>query len=751
MSKTASARRLREEPAPETASRLESLAQLPGAVGGPGLRAGHVSRPQLVGRLIRSRASVALIAAPAGYGKTTLVAEWDGWDARPFAWVRAEREHDAAASALVASVEEALDLAAPGSEPGAARSRRTAAVGLARLARVLDSRPPFVLVLDDLHLLEGSAALEAVATLASHVPAGSTLAVCSRTEPDLHFGRMRANRELTEVRAHDLVMTASEAAALLEQSGLEAAVPHAEELARKAEGWPAGIYLAGLALSGRPGHHATAAGFGGDDAIVAEYLREEVLAQMAPDDADFLTRAALLDRLSGPLCDAVLERSDSALRLSSLGRRDLLLVPLDRRDEQYRCHGLLARMVRAELRRAHPAEEARLHRRASDWYAARGDVERAMHHAVEAGDAARAAGVLAARAPEYVTHDRSGTMERWLGSFTADQIAAHPALALAAANGDLLRGDLAAVQRRESSLRRVLRDTPPGERTPALEAGAAMLSAALAGEGAARMGTEAACAYGLEPDDSPWRPLCCLLEGVARHLTGRPEAAEARLLEGVRRGAVAAPNIQSLCLAQLALLAAEREDWEAAAGFSARALAQVKRGDLRDLPTSALVFAASGCVHAHRGRVEEARDEAREATRLLGMLTDFAPWYEAEARLALASAAIRLSDARTARELIACAERFARRMPDAVALEAWIEGLRARADAAADGPALLTTAELRILGFLPTHLSFREIADRLFVSANTVKTQAHAVYRKLDAASRSEAVTRAGELGLLDA
>jgi LuxR family maltose regulon positive regulatory protein len=162
------------------------------------------------------------------------------------------------------------------------------------------------------------------------------------------------------------------------------------------------------------------------------------------------------------------------------------------------------------------------------------------------------------------------------------------------------------------------------------------------------------------------------------------------------------------------------------------------------------VFAASAAIRARRGRVEEAREDAREARRLLAMLTDFMPWYEVETRLALASAAVRLSDTPHARDLVASAEPFARHMPEATVLHQWIGRTRERANDASGRPALLTAAELRILAFLPTHLSFREIADRLYVSANTVKTQAHAVYRKLDAASRSEAVARATKIGLLD-
>jgi LuxR family maltose regulon positive regulatory protein len=214
---------------------------------------------------------------------------------------------------------------------------------------------------------------------------------------------------------------------------------------------------------------------------------------------------------------------------------------------------------------------------------------------------------------------------------------------------------------------------------------------------------------------------------------------------------VAAPNIQTLCLAQLALGAAEREDWESAAALAARAMGQVEHYALHNYPTSALVFAVSAAVRARRGRVDEAQADARDATRLLGLLTDFMPWYEVETRIALAQAALRLSDAAEARDLLAEAARRARRTPDAVVLHEWIASTERRLDTASAGGGVLTTAELRILGYLPTHLSFREIAGRLYVSANTVKTQAHAVYRKLDAASRSEAVARAMQLGLLDA
>jgi LuxR family maltose regulon positive regulatory protein len=259
----------------------------------------------------------------------------------------------------------------------------------------------------------------------------------------------------------------------------------------------------------------------------------------------------------------------------------------------------------------------------------------------------------------------------------------------------------------------------------------------------------------LAPADSPGRSLACLLEAVAHHLTGDRERAETLLEEGVHRGAVVAPNVLTLCLAQLALLASERDDWESAAAYAERARNQVDHYSLGLYPTSAIVFAASAAVRARLGQIEQAQADARHATRLLDTLGDFAPWYDAETRIALARVALRLSDLPASRDLLAAAARRARRIPEAVVLHEWIAGLAAQTDAvsatALPGPATLTTAELRILGFLPTHLSFREIAARLYVSANTVKTQAHAIYRKLDASSRSQAVARATDLGLIEA
>jgi LuxR family maltose regulon positive regulatory protein len=214
------------------------------------------------------------------------------------------------------------------------------------------------------------------------------------------------------------------------------------------------------------------------------------------------------------------------------------------------------------------------------------------------------------------------------------------------------------------------------------------------------------------------------------------------------------PGVQTLCLAQLALVAIDEEDWDAGEARAALALAQVERVGITEYPTEALVFAVSSLVRARRGRIEEATGDLRQSRALLAALSDFFPWYEAETRIVLARAALRLSDVSLARTLLTEAARALRHVPEVPVLDRWLKETRKQAaPGAAHAGAQqlsLTTAELRVLQFLPSHLSIREIAERLYVSPNTVKTHARALYRKLDASSRAEAVVRADETGLLD-
>jgi LuxR family maltose regulon positive regulatory protein len=621
------------------------------------------------------------------------------------------------------------------------QSRITHAIDVARAA---DPGGDFVLVLDDVHVLRRPAARDVLTSVATDLPPEAMLAVASRTEPPLPIPRLRAQRALIELRAAELALQPGEVAAVLRRTGLDADGDDLASLLYLTEGWPAGVTLALLAAEQGP------RSFGGDERLVTDYLRQELLAALPKGQREFLRRASVLDVLTGPACDAVLRRSDSAGMLAELAQANVLLVALDRRGDRFRPHRLLATTLRRELRQVEPELEHELHRRAATWHRRAGDLDGAVQHALAAGDIAGGAALVWRHAAVEVAHGRAGRLDRWLERFTPRQVTVHPSLALASATRELAagHGDLA------EHWITVAAVAAGAEPAPPVSAAIAALRAAGAHHGLVEAGREADRAAALLPDDGPCRALCCFTAGVAAHLTGDRDRAALELAEGVRRAAVTAPSLHALCLAQLAVLAVEGDDWEAAAGLVTRARAQIDRFHLEEQAGSALVFAVSAVVRARRGRIEESQHDLRAATRLAAALTDFAPWYEAELAILGARAALRLSDAGEAASRLDAARRLLRLAPEAVVLTGWLDETRAQLGAFSSERGVelvsLTTAELRILRYLPTHLSFREIAERIYVSANTVKTQANAVYRKLDVSCRSEAVARAGELGLLE-
>ncbi len=257
---------------------------------------------------------------------------------------------------------------------------------------------------------------------------------------------------------------------------------------------------------------------------------------------------------------------------------------------------------------------------------------------------------------------------------------------------------------------------------------------------------------GFLPSDSPYRPLCLALDGISLHLCSDLEGARRPLEEGAREGAASTPSVESICRAQLALLALDENDVGDAERQAELACAKVTHYGLGDHPTQALVFAVSSLVGAQRGRSEAATEDAKTAVRLQSGLREMSAWYEAETRITLARALLLLDDGLSARSHLGAAGRYLRKVDDAVVLREWLDAAWAEIDAAdsVSGRWPLTPAELRLLHVLPTHFSFREIAEQSFVSQNTVKTQAQSIYRKLGVSSRAEAVACAQAAGLLD-
>ena len=568
----------------------------------------------------------------------------------------------------------------------------------------------------------------------------------------LPIGSLRADRRVFELRAGDMAMTRSEAGALLAAAGIRVASGGLDTLMDRTEGWPAGLYLAALSLRAQPNVDGALSRFAGDDQVVADYLRDELLAQLEPDQLTFLLHTSVLGTLSGSLCDAVLDEAGSARMLGELARSNVLLVSLDRGGTEYRHHPLFGQMLRAELRRLDPQHEPELHARASAWFEERGDIDSAIQHALAAGDNERSGALLWRHASSYIGHGGNHALQDWLDHFNDDELADVPALAAVSATSRLAAGDGDQARHWVSAATRGLA-RQPSTGPHALDGAAQLLRAVVAENGLAQMGRDASRACSACPEDDDTRSFAQLLVGVAHHLTGDTSRARVALDEGARSSAVTAPHVQALCLAQLALLEMDEEDWDAATTLSERARSRVQGCGLADYPIVALVYAVSALTLARGGRVEDAHRDLRTASMLAARLVDFLPWYEAQTRVALARASLGLSDVAGARSRLAGGARLVRRIPEATTLRAWLTDacsqLEAATGSAGDG-LTLTAAELRVLRMLPTHLSFPAIAKQLFVSTNTVKTHVRALYRKLDASSRSEAVSHAAAAGLLD-
>ncbi len=721
-------------------------------------RPGLVVRPRLARRLAAwSEVPVVALCAPAGYGKTTLLSHWADADARAVSWIAVTPSDDDPVS-LIRDVGAALDRTEPIGRPllDALLGGEAAVVprALPRLARALQCRErPVLLVLDGVEVVASRAALDVLRVLIDHVPPGSQLALGTRGRLGLPTARLEATGRFAALEAADLRADPPEVAEMLRGCGAPSDPEVAQAVHRRTDGWPAAVYLAGLALREQPEAPLDEL-LSGDERTLADYFHEEVISQARRGDATFLRRASILEPVDPAACDAVLQRADSARVLRRLAGANLFVAPVDRKASEYRIHPLFSEALRSELRREEPELEADLHRRAGNWHLAHGDPEAAIGHALEAGEVGRACEVVWRHMPTYEGQGRSGTLGRWLDQFRPEDVESHPALALTAAwcrldagDGDGARDWLTVAERGPADAA-----LPDGAPVAAL---VEMTHAAIGGEGIAGLVRRAARARELDREDRLWTGLCRFMEGAGQHLLGEREAARATLADAERRTGATMASPNALSLAQLALLAAEDDDWDEAEKLISRARLRQRRHGLRDYATQANVFAASALVAAQRSQISVAEHDARHAAGLLALHRHFAPWAAAQAAVVLARTHIRLGDFAAARALASDAQRGLRAVPDAVVLREYLDDTWRRVQAVDlalhPGPSSLTTAERRILQHLPTHLSFREIAERLNVSQTTVKTQALAVYRKLDVTSRSEAVLRAQELGLLDA
>ncbi len=719
----------------------------------PTQRVGIVERSDLLARLGDPAVPrVVSLVAPAGYGKTTLLVEWAAQSPGPVAWLTLD-DLDNDPAILLSYVAAALDRIHPIDAAVAAgltgTGDRVLAVAVPRLSSDLFRWPePALLILDDAHRITDTTCLDAITMLIDHLPPGFRVAIAGRSEPRLLLARYRAQRELLEIGADALALDVDEAAALTVLAGRQLDSARLARLVERTEGWAAGIYLATLTdpRAGDAPHDGSAAGA---DRYIADYLRSE-LGRELDAEITFLTRTSILEVVTPPVADAVTGQTGAGERLARIARRNLLVSDLGG-GASYHYHNLLREYLEAELRQREPQTVQELHRRASAWYLAHGNADRAIEHALASGDAALAGRHVTAYGLEAFHRGEATALARWLSRFATADFERQPTLAVLAGWIHLLSGRSPEAEAMAEIADRTSTDGWPAHGAASFTSQRALLRAVMCRHGARDMLANASLAVAQEQPDSPWRSHALFLLGAAHLLNGDAEAAETACLESVE-SAVRARATRLAALAMLAGLGIAREDWDAAAAYSEEATRDLLATRYEGLAQALMIYAVNARVAVHRGDLEGARRELVRA-QLVRPLAQAIPWMAIWCLTHLSRAYIAVSDISGARQAIRDAEDLVRRQPLLGSLTTDLLATRRQLDGALTalaGPSSLTTAELRVLILLPTYLSFEEIGDRLLITRNTVKSHAMSIYGKLQASSRGEAVERAVELGLLE-
>ncbi|MGH3035944.1 MAG: LuxR C-terminal-related transcriptional regulator [Gaiellaceae bacterium] len=697
------------------------------------------------------------LLSPAGYGKTTLLAQWAAREERSFAWVSIDDDDPALLLRYVATALTRAQAFDSSVLDGLLRVRRSHRAATRLLASALYSvEQPLALVLDDVQLLHSQECVDAVSALVDHVPHGSTLVLSGRTAPELSLARLRAEGRVLELGVDDLALSRREALLLLRNADVEVPDGDVAEIVDRTEGWAAGVHLAALARQDAGAGHGSER-FAGDDRFVADYFRSECLSHLRRAEVRFLTRTSVIDRMSGPICDAVVEGKGSARKLEALERSNLFVVPLDRQRRWYRYHRLFRDLLRSELEQREPELVSVLNRRAAGWCEANGSPEAAVDYARAAGDTDTVARLVGEHGLHVYHSGRVATIERWLDHFRGDDrgLARYPAVALLGGWVHALRGRPALARRwlRVAEGSKPQRSLPDG--STSLEPWLSLLRAALSRDGPQRMLSDADAAVQGLAAESEWWPTAWVLRGAALLLLGDEAGADASMTEAVDAAeSIGARDTQVVALGERSLLAELRGDHPHAKALALEARALVEAHGLDDYPTVAIALAAFARAELRAGSWERARAALAQASRFRPRLTHALPWLSVQTLLELARAHMTLLDLTEARSLLSDVDEILRRRPDVGVLAGQAVELRLARGAAVEAregrASTLTPAELRLLPLLATHLSFREIGERLYVSRNTVKTQAISVYRKLGVSSRSEAIERATELGIVD-
>ena len=717
-----------------------------------------VVRERLLERLNAGRGlRLTLVACPAGFGKSTLLAAWRASEsrARPVAWVTLD-EGDNDTVVLWSHVVEALCRACP----GLPHATLTALVGsapvlevvLPRLVNALAEQGELALVLDDFHRLS-SAAGDGVAWFVDHAPATLQVVLATRSDPALPLAVLRARGQLLELRADELRLTRGEATEFLNgRLGLGLDDADVELLVARTEGWPAGIYHAALSLTGKADTHGVVEAFDGTSAHVVDFLSSEVLATYDADLQDFMLRTSILDRFCGPLCDAVLGEDDAEDTLESLARSNLFVLPLDDRRHWFRFHHLFGRLLRVELERREPELVADLHRRAYAWHDECGTTDEAIHHAVCAHAFAEAGRLIAETWIHYANVGRTASVLDWLARFPEQVLQADARLLLVKAWVSALRGREADMRDAVARVRELggLDDGPLPDGFASVESSLSVLSAAFAWGDVASVLDHGTRSVQIEARDSPWRPVVTWSLGWAHYCNGDLDEAQRWMRETMTLAPPADQWIVGVAaVADLSIIAGLRGDRPGQQRLAGEAVDLARDRGLLDALEVGEVHTAHGLALAALDRPREALPELEQGVFLRRLWAQ--PLDLADGLVGLAPTVAALGDRGRAEAILDEADVILAACPDAGVLPERVAAVRRDVTAtpsAAPG-AQLSDRELAVLRLLSGPLSEREIGQELYVSFHTVHSHVKAVFRKLGVTSRAGAVARAREERLL--